>query len=328
MMKFFEVAIMYDVQLIPATVADYPTVQNMARFYVYDMSRECGLHYSGWECPVDGLFECDDLKSYFTDPARKAYLVKIAGELAGFVLVNKLDFLPATFNMGEFFLLAKFQRKGIARNVARQIFDLHQGTWSVGAIPMNKRALNFWRRVISEYVSGDYIERLHTSIELKNPEHPDPYPMVMMTFDSRKAAARISGIHFMMSKNPRCDAEMQQGLRTELENLTGITDDSPEQNIYAFDGDEPVAGMRAEMHGKILWIDSIFVWDSYRTKGLAKELLNLVEKYAAEMYAEEIQLNTFFPEAHAFFLKCGFEDVAIVPDWKYGLTCYLMRKEL
>lgn len=177
---------MHEAQLIPATIADYATVQNMARFYVYDMSRECGPHYTGWECPADGLFECDDLKSYFIDPTRKAYLVKIADELAGFVLINKLDFLPASFNMGEFFILAKFQRKGIAEVVARQVFDLHKGTWSVGAIPMNKRALHFWRRVIGAYTGGDYMERLYTSDELKNPEHPDPYPMVIITFDTER----------------------------------------------------------------------------------------------------------------------------------------------
>lgn len=321
-------AIISDVQLIPATVADYATVQNMARFYVYEMSRECGPHYPGWECPADGLFECNDLKNYFTDSDRKAYLVKVADELAGFVLINKLDFLPSLFNMGEFFILAKFQRKGIGQSIARQIFDLHQGTWSVGAIPMNKRALHFWQRVIGDYTGGDYRERLYTSDELKDPEHPDPYPMVMMTFDSRKALPRESGLHFIMSKNPRFDAEMRQGLRLELEKLTGIMGAFPEQNIYALDGEEPVAGARAEVHGKILWIDNIFVKEPYRTKGLGRELLDLLERYAAEVNAKEIQLNTFFPEAHEFFLKCGFEYVATIPNWKYGLGCYLMRKTL
>lgn len=172
-------------QIIPATIEDYPTIQNMARFYVYDMSRECGPHYPGWECPENGLFECDDLKSYFEDPTRKAYLIKINGERAGFVLINHLDILPSEFNMGEFFVLAKFQRKGIATQVARKVFDLHRGTWSVGAIPMNKRALSFWRQVIGDYTCGVYKEREYPIEELITPEHPDPYPMIIMTFDSR-----------------------------------------------------------------------------------------------------------------------------------------------
>ena len=31
-------------KLILATLDNYPAIQNMARFYVYEMSRECGLH--------------------------------------------------------------------------------------------------------------------------------------------------------------------------------------------------------------------------------------------------------------------------------------------
>lgn len=30
-------------KLTPASIHDYPTIQNMARFYVYDMSRYCGF---------------------------------------------------------------------------------------------------------------------------------------------------------------------------------------------------------------------------------------------------------------------------------------------
>jgi hypothetical protein len=30
-------------RLILATLEDYPTIQNMARFYVYELSRECGF---------------------------------------------------------------------------------------------------------------------------------------------------------------------------------------------------------------------------------------------------------------------------------------------
>jgi predicted acetyltransferase len=74
-------------KLIPATLEDYPAIQNMARFYVYEMSRECGLHSADWACPADGLYESFDFKQYFTPPDKKAYLVKVNEELAGFVLI-------------------------------------------------------------------------------------------------------------------------------------------------------------------------------------------------------------------------------------------------
>lgn len=34
---------MSGITLIKASLSDYPTIQNMARFYVYDMSRYCGF---------------------------------------------------------------------------------------------------------------------------------------------------------------------------------------------------------------------------------------------------------------------------------------------
>ena len=39
------------INIIPATLADYPIIQNMARFYVSDMSRYCGFISSDRACP-------------------------------------------------------------------------------------------------------------------------------------------------------------------------------------------------------------------------------------------------------------------------------------
>jgi RimJ/RimL family protein N-acetyltransferase len=110
------------VTLTKATIDDYPTIQNMARFYVYDMSRYCGFISDKWIFPKDGLYESHDFKKYFTDKKREAFLVKIEDELTGFFLLNKIGTLPNTeWNMGEFFIIAKFQGRGIAREVANQI---------------------------------------------------------------------------------------------------------------------------------------------------------------------------------------------------------------
>lgn len=172
-------------QLIPATLADLPMVQNMARFYVYDISRECGLHYPGWELPANGMFECDDFKKYFDGPINKAFLVKVGGEVAGFVMIDKMEILPEVdFNMGQLFILAKFQRTGLSSRVAHEVFNTFPGTWSVGVIPENKRALNFWRKCIGEYTNGSYTEKLYAKQDLVTAEHPDPFPNFILTFDS------------------------------------------------------------------------------------------------------------------------------------------------
>lgn len=173
--------------LIPATMVDYPMIQNMARFYVYDISRECGLHYPGWEIPADGLYECDTFIRYFEIPTNKAFLVKVGDEVAGFVMIDKLEILPdIDFNMGQFFILAKFQRTGLADRVAHEVFNTFPGTWSVGVIPENKRALNFWRKCIGDYTGGNYAEKFYSKEDLITAEHPDPFPNFILTFDSRQ----------------------------------------------------------------------------------------------------------------------------------------------
>lgn len=148
-------------KLIPATLTDYPTIQNMARFYVYDMSRECGLHSTDWACPADGLYESFDFKQYITDKEKKAYLIKVNEELAGFVLLYQTtENQSILWHIGEFFILARFQHRGIGKLIAHQVWLQHPGDWEVTVIPENKRALQFWRKAIGRAVNNHFVEEI------------------------------------------------------------------------------------------------------------------------------------------------------------------------
>ncbi|MBK2005408.1 GNAT family N-acetyltransferase [Francisella noatunensis subsp. orientalis] len=147
--------------IIQATMGDYPRIQNMARFYVYDLSRDCGSISSDWAIPEDGLYESFDFKNYFEEPSRKAYLVKVYDEIAGFVLLNQAtENSTSTWNMGEFFIIAKFQGAGIATRVAKQVWNMHTGRWEVSVIPNNQSALKFWEKSISEFTYGAFNRKI------------------------------------------------------------------------------------------------------------------------------------------------------------------------
>lgn len=181
--------------LVPAMLTDYPTVQNLARFYVYEMSRECGLQSSDWACSADGLYESFDFKHYFTEPTRKAYIVKVDEEIAGFVLIYQTGASPnAKWNMGEFFILARFQRRGIGQLVAQQIWKCHPGLWEVTVIPENQRALQFWRKAIKSVFNNNLIEE--TKLKEGRPDPDQPY-RIFFTFDTTKITASTdkSNIH-------------------------------------------------------------------------------------------------------------------------------------
>jgi predicted acetyltransferase len=129
----------------------------MARFYVYDLSRGCGFISNDWAMPADGLYESFGFKEYFEDQSRKAYLIKIGHELAGFSLLNQVGTNPTTnWNMGELFVIAKFQSKGVGGQVVHQIFNMHPGIWEVSVIPENKSALRFWESTINSYTNGNF----------------------------------------------------------------------------------------------------------------------------------------------------------------------------
>jgi predicted acetyltransferase len=105
------------------------------------------------------MFECIDFKHYLENPASRARLVKLNNELAGFVLLNKVKLIePVDWNMGEFFILAKFQNKGIGDHVAHEIFKAHQGEWSVAVMPKNIAAVHFWQKIISDMSDKNFVE--------------------------------------------------------------------------------------------------------------------------------------------------------------------------
>lgn len=139
-------------RLTEATLLDFPTIQNMGKFYVYDMSRECGLNDKNWAILPSGLYESFDFRNYFTEPNRKAYLIHVDDELAGFVLIystNESD--QQVWHIGEFFIIARFQKNHIGLNIAHEIWRKYPSTWEVSVIPENKRALNFWKTAISSF---------------------------------------------------------------------------------------------------------------------------------------------------------------------------------
>ena len=166
------------VSLCKATQEDKNTIQNLGRFYVYEMSRYCGF-LPTWETPSNGLFECIDLSSYCEKPDRHAFLVKVDEELAGFVLINKVGSTPdVDWNIGEFFIVSKFQGKGVGRYVAEQVFNQFPGVWETSQIPENKAAIEFWDRVVSRYSHGQFEKTL------KIVPKPKPHPMVILKFTS------------------------------------------------------------------------------------------------------------------------------------------------
>lgn len=135
-----------------------------------------------------------------------------------------------------------------------------------------------------------------------------------------------SSVAFSYDPDSSFDEKISSALRRRCEHLTGIKTDFEQVNVYLKYKDANIAGAICYIHGEILWCDSIYVEETFQNKGFGRQLIAKLLDIAITRNLREVQLNTYFPKAHIFFKKCGFEEVAVIPDWKYDLTCYLMRK--
>jgi [ribosomal protein S5]-alanine N-acetyltransferase len=167
--EIFNHKISFDkINLVPASLNEYPIIQNMGRFYVYDMSEYMG-NESGWEVPGDGLYECIDFKKYWEVDDTFPFLISYQNELVGFVIVDKKGSnAEIDFNMAQFFILRKFKGKGIGRYVAKECFDKFHGIWEVMVMPGNEGAYRFWRSVIKQYSDNNFVEYTRKVAHLSN----------------------------------------------------------------------------------------------------------------------------------------------------------------
>jgi predicted acetyltransferase len=139
---------MGEVVITPVALDDKPVLRHLMSLYLYDFSE-----FDGADVNEHGLFEDEHLDLYWLESGRYPFFVRVSGTLAGFVLVRAME---QGHSIAEFFIMRKYRRQGIGREVARQIFDSFPGWWHVAEMETNMSAQRFWRSVISEYTGGQF----------------------------------------------------------------------------------------------------------------------------------------------------------------------------
>lgn len=170
------------IELIEAPIEFKPVIKNLARFYVYELSKYNGDNPDA-KFPEDGLYVAYDryfhFDNYWIKPGFHPFIIRVNYELAGFVLIDKKGSTPnIDWYMAEFFVVAKFQGKGVGKNIATQIFNRFPGMWEIMQMPENIPAIRFWDKVVKSYTRGDF------SKELKIIAEPEPHEMIVLTFNT------------------------------------------------------------------------------------------------------------------------------------------------
>ena len=142
-----------DVEVRPATPADRGLLTRMLELYQHDLS-------DVWDQDLDANGEYGyALDNTWSHPHCKAFVFQVAGKPAGFALVDNAVSLPENeLWMSQFFVVKKYRRRGIGSLAAKRVFDHVRGKWEVGQMPRNIPAQAFWRRVISDYTGGRFVE--------------------------------------------------------------------------------------------------------------------------------------------------------------------------
>lgn len=146
------------VEIFAAKPEDAPTLANLLQLYLHDFT-----DFAEWDVDASGRFSEDDLHGCWTDPRRHPFLLVVDGHLAGFAIVDRGSAVredPDVTDMAEFFVMRRYRRHGVGREVARRLFGQFPGRWEVRQMRGNAGARAFWRRIIGEYCDGAYTESI------------------------------------------------------------------------------------------------------------------------------------------------------------------------
>lgn len=155
------------IDLIKATTGEKSVVANLMQLYIYEFSL-----MENNDINTNGRYGYKYLKNYWQEVNRHPFLIKVDDKLAGLVLVNEQDpQAPTGYPLGiaEFFVMKKYQGKGVGEEIARKVFDMFRGKWSVRQIPENKGAQEFWEKVISKYTEGNFKKIISDDDRWKGP---------------------------------------------------------------------------------------------------------------------------------------------------------------
>lgn len=129
-----------------ATPQDLERIENLMQFYNYELS--------AWY-PIDfgpqGLYELRSKAAYWARPGVVPYTLRVAGELAGFAVVDDEVLDPAArFNLGYFFVARRYRGHGLGRRLAQALIERHPGRWEVYHLERNTPAQAFWTQALAQ----------------------------------------------------------------------------------------------------------------------------------------------------------------------------------
>jgi len=140
------------IELHDAQHDELETIENLMQFYTYDFSEWLPLKLG-----EHGFFNTQPKLDYWRNPATRPFLIRVDGELAGFVTVDDETHLHgAQHNIGYFFVSRRFRGQGVAKFVVSALLSRFPGQWQIFHIDANQPARRFWAKVIPDLTGSAF----------------------------------------------------------------------------------------------------------------------------------------------------------------------------
>lgn len=141
-----------DIDVRKAEKDECVLLERMIELYAHELSDIADLPIG-----ADARFGYGPLPSYWSEPTRHPYIVRVNGELAGFILVqqgSQVNGARDVWDVAEFFVLKRHRRRGVGECAAHDVWRQHSGQWEVRVMERNTEALKFWRRAVERFVGA------------------------------------------------------------------------------------------------------------------------------------------------------------------------------
>ncbi|MEA2262621.1 MAG: hypothetical protein QOJ51_5446, partial [Acidobacteriaceae bacterium] len=153
-----------ELEVIPATAEQQPTLANLLELYAHDFSE-----FHPLEIGASGKFGYPSLPLYWSEPGRYPLLIRMGGNLAGFVLVKRGSEVSGNLTVWD---------------MADEVWRRFPGPWEVRVMQSNLSAHHFWECAISAFAG----EAPHPVFAEKGGKHWKLY-----SFNSERAAEKSLG---------------------------------------------------------------------------------------------------------------------------------------
>lgn len=152
-----------EVSLVKIDSDDRNVLENLFHYYVYEMSGFLALtpnhdgHFGFNKSQFDVYWESENHIPYF---------IYVDKELAGFILTRKYPSDPSINDIEQFFVLRKFNGKGVGKKAFKLVTQLISGKWQIRVLIENTNGLYFWKSSVSNIIGENYTLSKDLDIDL------------------------------------------------------------------------------------------------------------------------------------------------------------------